>query len=88
MSLAGHRIDSRPDIRPIRSRTTYFMHHIAGRSLLPEPVQKREIFHVLTGGEYQGPLVSDLLLSSAITTEYANADPVYQRKTAVCAPPI
>ncbi|KAE9976728.1 hypothetical protein EG328_002443 [Venturia inaequalis] len=29
-----------------------------------------------------GPLVSELLASSAITTEYANADPVYQAKTA------
>ncbi|KAF1811059.1 cysteine proteinase [Eremomyces bilateralis CBS 781.70] len=32
--------------------------------------------------EVTGPLVSELLPSSAITTEYANADPVYQRKTA------
>ncbi|KAF2433008.1 cysteine proteinase [Tothia fuscella] len=29
-----------------------------------------------------GPLVSERLASSAITTEYANADPVYQAKTA------
>jgi ubiquitin thioesterase protein OTUB1 len=31
----------------------------------------------------QGPLVSERLSSSAIATEYANADPVYQAKTAV-----
>jgi hypothetical protein len=32
----------------------------------------------------QGPLVSERLASSEITTEYANADPVFQAKTAVC----
>jgi len=31
----------------------------------------------------QGPLVSERISSSAITTEYANGDPVYQTKTAV-----
>ena len=32
--------------------------------------------------------MSERLSSSAITTEYANADPIYQAKTAVWPPPI
>ena len=32
----------------------------------------------------QGPLVGQRQPSTAITTEYASADPVFQAKTAVC----
>jgi hypothetical protein len=33
---------------------------------------------------HQGPLVGQRQPSTAITTEYASADPVFQAKTAVC----
>jgi hypothetical protein len=41
------------------------------------------ISSLFTTLNFQGPLISECLPSSALTKEYANADPIYQIKTAV-----